>query len=139
MSHREVQQMTPRIRESPPILFAVEAYNALNCKNYVRFFRLIQKASFLNACILHRYFNQIRSQALLIIMKAHNAVGSKKIMVGYLPTLHFFSRCLENIWGTMFLFLSPYCWYQNNDSVWITFIKWLLFKSILYFKKTNIF
>ncbi|XP_005095086.1 germinal-center associated nuclear protein [Aplysia californica] len=77
---REVQQMRPDIRESAPILFAVEAYNALNSHNYVRFFRLIQRASFLNACILHRYFIQIRSQALRIIMKAHGALGKNKIM-----------------------------------------------------------
>ncbi|XP_059170750.1 germinal-center associated nuclear protein-like isoform X2 [Physella acuta] len=72
---REIQQLRPEIRESPYITFAIKAYNALNSNNYVRFFRLIKEAAFLNACALHRYFNQIRSKALLILMKALGAHG----------------------------------------------------------------
>ncbi|BFZ10368.1 hypothetical protein BsWGS_13408 [Bradybaena similaris] len=79
---REVQQLRPEIRDSPHISFAIQAYNALNANNYVRFFRLIEeRATFLSACILHRYFNQMRSKALLIIMKAHGAIG--KTVVKY--------------------------------------------------------
>ncbi|GFO23229.1 mcm3 minichromosome maintenance deficient 3associated protein [Plakobranchus ocellatus] len=77
---REVQQLRPEIRESPQINFAVRAYHALNSRNYVRFFRLINEATFLQACALHRYFNQIRGQALRIIMKSLGATGKYKIM-----------------------------------------------------------
>ncbi|GFR69715.1 MCM3 minichromosome maintenance deficient 3associated protein [Elysia marginata] len=77
---REVQQLRPEIRESAHIYFALKAYHALNSSNYVRFFRLIKDATFLNACILHRYFNQIRGQALRIIMKAHRATGKNRVM-----------------------------------------------------------
>ncbi|CAL1527063.1 unnamed protein product [Lymnaea stagnalis] len=77
---REIQQLRPEIRDSPQISFAVKAYNALNSNNYVRFFRLFQEASFLNGCVLHRYFNQIRSKALLIIMKALGALGKNRVM-----------------------------------------------------------
>ncbi|RUS74574.1 hypothetical protein EGW08_017655, partial [Elysia chlorotica] len=77
---REVQQLRPEIRESAHIYFALQAYHALNSSNYVRFFRLIRDATFLNACILHRYFNQIRGQALRIIMKAHKATGKNRVM-----------------------------------------------------------
>ncbi|KAH9508133.1 hypothetical protein Btru_054821 [Bulinus truncatus] len=77
---REIQQLRSEIRASVSINFAVKAYNALNANNYVRFFRLIKQSSFLNACILHRYFNQMRGTALIIIMKALNAVNKNKVM-----------------------------------------------------------
>jgi hypothetical protein len=60
--------------------FAVKAYSALNSNNYVRFFRLLRSASFLNACVLHRYFNQVRARALQIIQQAHTP-GNKKVPV----------------------------------------------------------
>ena len=72
--------MRPNVRGSPEIGFAVKAYSALNSNNYVRFFRLVKSASFLNACILHRYFNQIRARALQIILRSHTA-GQKKVGV----------------------------------------------------------
>ncbi|XP_025107552.1 germinal-center associated nuclear protein-like [Pomacea canaliculata] len=69
---RQIQQLRPSVRNSPEIEFAVKAYSALNSNNYVRFFRLVKSASFLNACILHRYFNQVRARALQIILTAHS-------------------------------------------------------------------
>ncbi|XP_075009938.1 germinal-center associated nuclear protein isoform X3 [Calonectris borealis] len=61
---REVQQFHPEVRNSPEVRFAVQAFAALNSNNFVRFFKLVQAASYLNACLLHYYFNQIRKDAL---------------------------------------------------------------------------
>ncbi|NXX12208.1 GANP protein, partial [Podargus strigoides] len=61
---REVQQFHPEVRNSPEVRFAVQAFAALNSNNFVRFFKLVQAASYLNACLLHCYFNQIRKDAL---------------------------------------------------------------------------
>ncbi|NWH66049.1 GANP protein, partial [Geococcyx californianus] len=61
---REVQQFRPEIRNSPEVRFAVQAFAALNSNNFVRFFKLVQAASYLNACLLHCYFSQIRKDAL---------------------------------------------------------------------------
>ncbi|XP_030309809.1 germinal-center associated nuclear protein [Calypte anna] len=61
---REVQQFHPEVRNSPQVRFAVQAFAALNSNNFVRFFKLVQSASYLNACLLHCYFNQIRKDAL---------------------------------------------------------------------------
>ncbi|NXJ79466.1 GANP protein, partial [Trogon melanurus] len=61
---REVQQFHPEVRNSPQVRFAVQAFAALNSNNFVRFFKLVQAASYLNACLLHCYFNQIRKDAL---------------------------------------------------------------------------
>ena len=57
---REVQQFHPDVRNSPEVDFAVQAFAALNSNNFVRFFKLVQSASYLNACLLHCYFNQVR-------------------------------------------------------------------------------
>ncbi|XP_069716914.1 germinal-center associated nuclear protein isoform X2 [Phaenicophaeus curvirostris] len=61
---REVQQFRPEVRNSPQVRFAVQAFAALNSNNFVRFFKLVQAASYLNACLLHCYFSQIRKDAL---------------------------------------------------------------------------
>ncbi|XP_042322528.1 germinal-center associated nuclear protein [Sceloporus undulatus] len=61
---REVQQFRPDVRNSAEVRFAVQAFAALNSNNFVRFFKLVQKASYLNACLLHCYFSQIRRDAL---------------------------------------------------------------------------
>ncbi|XP_060639562.2 germinal-center associated nuclear protein [Anolis sagrei] len=61
---REVQQFRPEVRNSAEVRFAVQTFAALNSNNFVRFFKLVQKASYLNACLLHCYFSQIRRDAL---------------------------------------------------------------------------
>ncbi|KAJ6665356.1 hypothetical protein lerEdw1_004405 [Lerista edwardsae] len=61
---REVQQFLPAVRNSAEVRFAVQAFAALNSNNFVRFFKLVQTASYLNACLLHCYFSQVRRDAL---------------------------------------------------------------------------
>ncbi|KAM4887047.1 germinal-center associated nuclear protein [Thomomys bottae] len=68
---REVQQLHPDVRNSPEVDFAVQAFAALNSNNFVRFFKLVQSASYLNACLLHCYFNQIRRDALRALNVAY--------------------------------------------------------------------
>lgn len=68
---REVQQFHPDVRNSPEVDFAVQAFAALNSNNFVRFFKLVQSASYLSACLLHCYFNQIRKDALRALNVAY--------------------------------------------------------------------
>ncbi|XP_012665735.1 germinal-center associated nuclear protein [Otolemur garnettii] len=68
---REVQQFHPTVRNSSEVKFAVQAFAALNSNNFVRFFKLVQSASYLNACLLHCYFNQIRKDALRALNVAY--------------------------------------------------------------------
>lgn len=56
----EVQQFREQVRNSPEVHFAVQAFAALNSNNFVRFFKLVKRASYLASCLLHRYFNQVR-------------------------------------------------------------------------------
>ncbi|XP_077363553.1 germinal-center associated nuclear protein isoform X2 [Festucalex cinctus] len=68
---REVQQFHDEVRNSPEVHFAVQAFAALNSNNFVRFFKLVKKASYLASCLLHRYFNQVRAKALKTLNVAH--------------------------------------------------------------------
>ena len=60
------------IRNSPEVKFALEVFSSLNSNNFVRFFKLVKSASYLNACILHRYFTQVRRNALRVMTKAYS-------------------------------------------------------------------
>ncbi|XP_048202018.1 germinal-center associated nuclear protein [Perognathus longimembris pacificus] len=68
---REVQQLHPDVRNSPEVGLAVQAFAALNSNNFVRFFKLVQSASYLSGCLLHCYFNQIRRDALRALNVAY--------------------------------------------------------------------
>ncbi|CAC5393662.1 unnamed protein product [Mytilus coruscus] len=68
---RETQQLRPAVRNTQYINFAVQVHSALNSNNFVRFFKLVKNASFLQACIMHRYYTQVRTRALLTLIKAY--------------------------------------------------------------------
>jgi hypothetical protein len=60
------------VRNSPEVKFALEVFSSLNSHNFVRFFKLVKSASYLNACIMHRYFTQVRRSALRVMTKAYS-------------------------------------------------------------------
>ena len=64
-------QYRMEVRNSPEVTFALKVFSSLNSNNYVRFFKLLRSASYLNACIMHRYFTQVRSRALQTMTKAY--------------------------------------------------------------------
>lgn len=67
---RQVQKLPAWVRWSPEVQRAVAAFGALNSNNYVRFFRLAAQAPYLAACLLHRYFGQVRLRAFQTFLKA---------------------------------------------------------------------
>ncbi|CAL4173814.1 unnamed protein product, partial [Meganyctiphanes norvegica] len=60
------------VRKSKEVQYAVEVLHAVKTKNYVKFFKLVEKAAYLQGCILHRLFPQVRKDAISIIMKAYH-------------------------------------------------------------------
>ncbi|XP_049811239.1 germinal-center associated nuclear protein isoform X2 [Schistocerca nitens] len=68
------------IQAADPIKFALSIYGALSTNNYVKFFKLVKETTYLNACILHRYFTQVRVQALFTICQSYS-FGSTKAQV----------------------------------------------------------
>ena len=60
------------VRNSPEVKFALEVFSSLNSSNFVRFFKLLKSATYLNACIIHRYFTQVRRNALKVMTRAYS-------------------------------------------------------------------
>ncbi|ESP01125.1 hypothetical protein LOTGIDRAFT_139852, partial [Lottia gigantea] len=90
---REVQELRPEVRESAEIKFALRVYSALNSHNYVRFFRMVKQATFLQACIIHRYFTQVRSRGLIVLMKALGK--NNRYPLSHLKNIFSFENVLE--------------------------------------------
>lgn len=67
---RQVQKLEDWVRRSPHVSLSVAAFGALNSGNYVRFFRLVEGAPYLSACLLHRYFVPVRLHAFNTLLKA---------------------------------------------------------------------
>ncbi|CAB4017470.1 Hypothetical predicted protein, partial [Paramuricea clavata] len=69
---RKAMQYRLEVRNSPEVKFALEVFSSLNSHNFVRFFKLVKSSSYLNACIMHRYFPQVRRSALRVMTKAYS-------------------------------------------------------------------
>ncbi|XP_062537368.1 protein xmas [Armigeres subalbatus] len=67
----EVKQLDDAILHSKEIRFAMQVYFAVESNNWARFFRLVRQTTYMNACILLRYFNQIRTRALETMLRAY--------------------------------------------------------------------
>ncbi|KHG03764.1 Mcm3ap [Gossypium arboreum] len=59
----DLAKMTPEIRQTPEVLFARNVARACRTGNFVAFFRLVRKASYLQACLMHAHFAKLRTQA----------------------------------------------------------------------------
>ncbi|GFS57299.1 germinal-center associated nuclear protein [Trichonephila clavipes] len=69
---RLVKDLHKDIFKSPPVKAAFEAALAFRSNNYVKFFKLMEKGTYLDCCILHRYINEARVQAMQLIIRAYS-------------------------------------------------------------------
>ncbi|MED6133381.1 hypothetical protein PIB30_027806 [Stylosanthes scabra] len=60
----DLAKMTPEIRQAPEVLFARNVARACRTSNFIAFFRLARKATYLQACLMHAHFAKLRTQAL---------------------------------------------------------------------------
>ncbi|XP_054005091.1 uncharacterized protein LOC128890548 [Hylaeus anthracinus] len=72
----DLQRLPKSIQKSPEVRFALDVYSALDSNDYYKFFKLVRKTTYLNACILLRYFNQVRLKALSVMVKAYCRTAS---------------------------------------------------------------
>uniref|UniRef100_A0A0M3K3H9 Germinal-center associated nuclear protein (inferred by orthology to a human protein) n=1 Tax=Anisakis simplex TaxID=6269 RepID=A0A0M3K3H9_ANISI len=65
---REVLTYRRDIRESPEVRLALRLFSSFQSGNYVRFFRMLkEKGTYLQCCICHRYFDNVRTKALYVL------------------------------------------------------------------------
>lgn len=94
----EVKQLREEILQSPEIQFAIKVYLALESNNYVKFFSLVRTTTYMNACILLRYFTQVRNKAIRTMFKAYaprNAVYMPISTLTYLLAFEEFEQCAQ--------------------------------------------
>ncbi|PON80228.1 SAC3/GANP/THP [Parasponia andersonii] len=60
----DLAKMTPEIRQTKEVLFARDVARACRTGNFIAFFRLAKKASYLQACLMHAHFAKLRTHAL---------------------------------------------------------------------------
>lgn len=67
----QVQQLSPEIMASAPVQMAIRAYLAISTHNYVQFFKLVGYIGYFGGAILMRYFTQVRTKALEVLIRSH--------------------------------------------------------------------
>ncbi|XP_077965920.1 germinal-center associated nuclear protein-like, partial [Styela clava] len=77
----ELQELPPEVRYSSDVGFAVQAFMAVHSNNYAKFFKVVRRATFMQGCILHRYFMQVRKQAASTICKAFVVQSNKRTVL----------------------------------------------------------
>ncbi|CAG9803088.1 unnamed protein product [Chironomus riparius] len=75
----EIKRLEKDILNSQEVRFALDVYFAVALNNYVKFFNLVREASYMNSCILLKYFTQIRLRAIFTIMRAYTQRRGAKI------------------------------------------------------------
>ncbi|XP_044255219.1 protein xmas-2 isoform X2 [Tribolium madens] len=84
----EVQQLKEHIQQSQEVRFALQVYSSLDKQNYVKFFKLVNSTTFLNACILMRYFIQVRLWAIKTFLKSYSPrISQTSLPVSYLTKI----------------------------------------------------
>ncbi|KAF8793393.1 Germinal-center associated nuclear protein like [Argiope bruennichi] len=69
---RLVKDIRKEVFNSPPVKTAFEAALAFKSNNYIKFFKLMEKGTYLDCCILHRYIPEARARAMQIIERAYS-------------------------------------------------------------------
>ncbi|EFJ34837.1 hypothetical protein SELMODRAFT_405782 [Selaginella moellendorffii] len=59
-----LSSMSPAMRNSSDVIFARKVARMYKLPNYIGFFKLAAKATYLQACLMHAQFSKVRSQAL---------------------------------------------------------------------------
>ncbi|CAL1287389.1 unnamed protein product [Larinioides sclopetarius] len=68
---RLVKDIRKEVFNSSPVKTAFEAALAFKSNNYVKFFKFMEKGTYLDSCILHRYIPEARFRAMQVIERAY--------------------------------------------------------------------
>uniref|UniRef100_A0A1I8AF50 PCI domain-containing protein n=1 Tax=Steinernema glaseri TaxID=37863 RepID=A0A1I8AF50_9BILA len=83
---QQMYTLRREVRESEAMKWAVQVFLAFNTNNYVKFFQLVfNEATYLEGCLLHRFFFEVRANALIVISSAY--YYSRKYPLSSLSTL----------------------------------------------------
>eukprot|EP00808_Paulinella_micropora_P012950 g72042.t1 len=75
-----ILQVPGQLRRAPDVRFAVEVYQAWRMDNYAKFFALARRGTLLQAALMHREFNRMRSRALQVMVVAFDSYPLKDLV-----------------------------------------------------------
>jgi hypothetical protein len=75
-----IKGLPKTLRSHTKIQFASAVFVARRMNNYVAFFRLLRNATFLQACLMHRYVPNMRSKALEVMNRGFNKRSPVPVM-----------------------------------------------------------
>ena len=65
-----LQNLPDWVRKSAELRFALEAFEAAYQGRYTKFFKLLNKATYLQACLMHSAFSLVRKEGLKKVLKS---------------------------------------------------------------------
>lgn len=89
--------MPEDVLSSEPLRFALEIISARETKNYIRFFKLVKRTTYLNCCILRRYFSEMRAHAFATMVRAFCSQRLTSVAVCNFFSSYFVVILLETI------------------------------------------
>ncbi|OQR72885.1 hypothetical protein BIW11_01223 [Tropilaelaps mercedesae] len=87
-----ITDLEPELRRDPLVKLAISAMNAIGGGNYRRFFKIVRQAPYLVACILHRYFIEVRRHAFRVLAKSLSSKGGDMTLASLATDLFFNSE-----------------------------------------------
>ena len=79
------RSLPPSALEDSNVAFVIKVIAAIDAHNIVRFFKLVRtEATYLQACLLQRYFGEVRLEGLRVIRRAFREPGSKSPSFSFL-------------------------------------------------------
>ncbi|GIY08877.1 germinal-center associated nuclear protein, partial [Caerostris extrusa] len=111
---RLVKDVRKEILYSPPVKAAFDAALAFKSNNYVKFFKILEKGTYLDSCILHRYIHEARVSAMQVIIRAYSVPNN--------PTLIPLIRLVKDLKFENVLDASNFCtWHGLTvDDTYVT-------------------
>ena len=85
-----LQTLPSHVLQSSEVRFVVAVWGALRTANYSKFFKLLKKASLLQACLMHRYVGEVRLAAMRKILRAFCPAKTSTLLLADLSTLFLF-------------------------------------------------
>ncbi|XP_063990824.1 uncharacterized protein Xmas [Diachasmimorpha longicaudata] len=72
----DLKELPKVIQSSPEVKFAIQVFSSIQSNNFSRFFKLVRRTTYLNACLMLRYFFQMRVKGLTVMVKAYCRTAS---------------------------------------------------------------
>jgi hypothetical protein len=112
-----VAKYSPAVLDSPQVKFAIKVASSMENGNFVRFFKLCRSASFLNSCVLFRYFRKLRMSALGLLNSTHIPAKRTKVDMD--------QSVLARMLGLQQEQIPPFCQAHGLevDETWVFFQK----------------